>query len=60
MNRSIPDPISANQRDPEQCKKFLAGNRSCFYRGFWKNSPYKEADEVDESPVPEKATPDKN
>ncbi|MBN13409.1 MAG: hypothetical protein CMI17_10510 [Opitutaceae bacterium] len=42
MSHSIPKTVSANQLNQEQCRKFLAGNRSCFYRGFWKNSPYEQ------------------
>gem|GEM_PF-1227137 len=43
MNHYIPNSVSSNQRNEEQCRKFLAGNRSCFYRGFWKNAPFKGA-----------------
>jgi len=60
MNRSIPESISANQRDEEQCRKFLAGNRSCFYRGFWKNAPYKDAEKPEESTPKSKAKPGTN
>jgi|TARA_B110000037_G_C17114798_1_gene503316 hypothetical protein len=55
MNRSIPETISANQQNEKQCRKFLAGNRSCFYRGFWKNAPYKEAEQSEE-PKPKSTT----
>lgn len=47
MSRSIPENVSANQQNLEQCKKFLAGNRSCFYQGFWKNAPYKQEPKLD-------------
>ncbi|MBT3481163.1 MAG: hypothetical protein HN457_07040 [Opitutales bacterium] len=60
MNRSIPENISTNQQNEEQCRKFLAGNRSCFYRGFWKNAPYKEADQPEEHTVKNKTKQGKN
>ncbi len=47
MNRSIPESVSLHQQNLEQCRKFLAGNRSCFYRGFWKNVPYKQEKKSD-------------
>ena len=55
MSHNIPDSVSANQRNEEQCRKFLAGNRSCFYRGFWKNSPYKDS-EISREASPKKKT----
>jgi len=60
MSRSIPETVSANQLDQEQCKKFLAGNRSCFYRGFWKTSPYKQEKESNPQESTEKSTQGQN
>ncbi len=60
MNRSIPNTLSAHTQNPEQCVKFLAGNRSCFYRGFWNNAPYKSVPVKKSSVQAKGAKPGKN
>jgi len=34
-----PYPKNAPVQDKANCRKFLAGNRVCFFKAFWKNEP---------------------